>query len=215
MGDIYTAIEDGNLDLIRELARSDPSVVNRQAAGQVYPPLAHAIREMDRSFPVIELLVLSGANVNWKTAEGYTPLHMNMDMNGPTGSGELPYRIAALLKEHGADVEARNHYGWTPLMRAALEGTVDEFAALLDIGASFTASYLNESMPYFTRGQSIAQVVLPRPEKVRLLLRHGLLPTEDLLESARAAIAAAKEGHPEYVSRIKDSIRLLTTARAS
>ena len=215
MSEIHEAIEAGDIAALRALLIADPSAINRPVASQFYSPLAHAVRDMDRSYDMLELLVKSGADVNWKTIDGYTPLHLNIDLNGPSGSGELPYQVAALLKEHGADVEAKNHYGWTPLLRAGLEGTADEFSALLKIGASYAVRYPSNSMPEFTRGQTLAQIVLPRPEIISLLLQHGLQPTAELLGTAAENISAETDQNSAYVSGLKESIRLLSAATLS
>lgn len=214
MSNLYTAIESGDLNLFRTVVSNDTASVNRSEPGQL-SPLAHAIRDMDRSYDLIEFLVKSGADVNWKTVDGYSPLHLNIDMNGPSGWGELPCLVAKLLKAHGANVEARNHYDWTPLMRAALEGTSDEFEALLAIGADFSVTYTEKSMPPFTRGRSIGAVVLARSEKTALLLKYGLSPSEDWIRSADAAIAQAKDPDSRYVADIKVSRALIVSARAS
>ncbi len=193
MSEINAAIENGNLKAIREIVKADSRVINRQDEDEYYSPLAFAIRDMDRTFEVIEFLVMNGADVNWKSVDGYTPLHLNVDVNGPSGSGELPYEVASLLKKHGADIEARNDYGWTPLLYAGLQGTADEFAALLAIGASYAVHYPEKSMPVFTRGKSLAQIALARPEIINLLLKYGFRPTEDLLECARKYIKEAED----------------------
>jgi len=45
-------------------------------------------------------------------------------------------------------------------MRAALEGTNDEFKALLDIGARYDVEYPNYTMPVFTRRKSLASILM-------------------------------------------------------
>ncbi|HTB83983.1 MAG TPA: hypothetical protein VK742_10045 [Candidatus Sulfotelmatobacter sp.] len=213
MNKIYEAIESGDLKAIRKLVEINPQVINHCDGDQYYSPLGFAIRDMDRKFDVIELLVMQGAEISWKTVDGYTPLHLNIDVNGPSGSGELPYKIASLLKDRGANIEAKNHYGWTPLLYAGLEGTPDEFAALLKLGARYDVYYPQESMPRFTRGQSLAQIALPRPEIIRLLLEYGFQPDKKLLECASKDIMESEDPNSSYVADIKKSIELLSSAR--
>ena len=152
MKGVFDAISEGDFKAIKQIVMADAGVLNNSIDEFGESPLMRAISEMDRQFEIIEYLVSSGADVNFATKYGYTPLHYNIDLNGPSGSGEMPYRVARLLKDHGADTEKRNHYGWTPLMRAALEWTSYEFKALIDIGAKYDVVYPAHSMPVFTRG---------------------------------------------------------------
>ncbi|MHC4646716.1 MAG: ankyrin repeat domain-containing protein [Planctomycetota bacterium] len=171
MHEIFEAIESGDLVRVKSIVQNDASILNvKDKYGNI--PLMAAIHDMDRKYEIIEYLVESGSDVNYQTKEGYTPLHANVDVDAddPSCFGELPYKIAHLLKDYGANTELRNHYGWTPLMRAALEGVDDEFKALLDIGAKFDVYYPAYSMPVFTRGLSLAEVILPQPEKPKILM---------------------------------------------
>ena len=164
---------------------------------------------MDRDYSIVEYLVQAGADVNYGTGEGYTALHSNIDLNGPSGTGKLPYKIARLLKEHGADVEAKNHYGWTPLMRAALEGTKDEFKALLEIGARYDTPYdQTRSMPEFTRGRSIAGVVLAEPEKLQILIDFGFKPARYLIDLANE-IRKGTDKHGRFSKAVKRSVEII------
>lgn len=169
-----------------------------------------AICDIDRRFEIIEFLVKSGADVNFATKEGYTPLHYNIDLSGSTGTGDLPFRIAQLLKDHGADTEKRNHYGWTPLMRAALEGSCDEFKALLNIGAKFDVEYPSYSMPAFTRRKSLARVSMASPQKILLLLDAGFLPTRSLINEVKADLATVKDPASDYARSLEESLRLIS-----
>jgi len=209
MNGIFKAIEDGDLQAISSIVLKEPGVLNNCVSESGLSPLMRAICEMERSYEIIELLVRSGADVNAATKDGYTPLHLNMDLNGPSGTGELPYRVARLLKDHGADTEARNHYGWTPLLRAALEGSGDEFKALLEIGAKYDVEYPAHSMPVFTRGRALASIVMMYPEKIRALLAAGFKPTSSLVSEAESSLAGAKDPDSSYSKGIRESLGLI------
>jgi len=206
--DVFQAIENGSLLDVREIVERDRTTLS--ATNRIgFSPLMTAIGNMERKFEIIEYLVKAGADVNFKTKEGYTPLHANVDLNGPTCYGELPYKVACLLKDNGADTEACNHYGWTPLMRAALEGTPAEFEALLRIGARFDLTFPPHSMPEFSRGQSLVSIVLDDLEKLCLLLGFGLVPDSSLLDAARNKFAQVRDSNSAYAQGLKKSLELL------
>src|SRR5262249_34159544 len=113
--------------------------------------------------------------------DGTTALHVTMTADGPTGKGDMPYKIVNLLIEKGADVNAVDSYGWTPLMTAVAEGTADGVKALLAAKAN-----PNQIIPhsdkrrYINNGRTIlmvAVVAFEGDEKVRALLSAGADPT--------------------------------------
>ena len=182
-------------------------------------PLMAAVASHARSVKVIQVILDAGADVNATTPDGYTALHFMVDVNGPTAFGRTPYDIAALLVRHGAQTEIRSHWGWTPLMRAAIEGTEDEFAAILKAGGSTIVTYPENSLPSFTRGADILEVKLAKPMKVRALLDIGFRVTEKHIAVAKRMIERAiaddnagkcdREWLVGYILRIEESIRLL------
>lgn len=106
------------------------------------------------------------------------------------------YAIAQILREAGADLEAQQHWDWTPLMMAAIEGRADEFRALLAIGYNPYVTYTERSLPAFTRGQSLAQVVLGCPQKIATLAQYDYVFDAALLESGERTIREALERQP-------------------
>src|SRR3989338_10363044 len=88
-------------------------------------PLMNAIEKGD--IKEIERLLASGADVNERRFDNYTPLHV--------AAFYSQANVAALLIEKGADVNAKDNYGRTPLYVAAWYGKADVVALLLKKGA--------------------------------------------------------------------------------
>jgi CDK inhibitor PHO81 len=79
------------------------------------------------SLPIVELLLKHGAKI-LQDAEGLYPQHL------VARSGQTP-DLLLKLKEYGADLDQVDKlYGWTPLVHAASEGSVDCLQALLKVG---------------------------------------------------------------------------------
>ncbi len=89
-----------NSFLILVMAAGGCSRKNRKAY-----PLHEAVEIGDGD--EVEALINSGADVNAKNNQGWTPLHIVLDKD-----------IAAILVANGADVNAKDKYGWTPLHAA-------------------------------------------------------------------------------------------------
>lgn len=77
---------------------------------------------------VVNLLLISGADVNETGWLCYTPLHEATNAKDP--------RIVKLLLSHGAIVDRKNCNGRTPLMMAASVGNVRMLSQLLMAGAN-------------------------------------------------------------------------------
>jgi uncharacterized protein len=102
------------------------------------------------------ILIQAGANVNAKTKDGFTPLHM----------ASVP-EFAELLLRNGADANARALNGDTPLHSIAAEtDKTDVMEVLLKFGAN--PKLINKS------GQTALDIAKSRKDadKVRLLLKH-------------------------------------------
>ncbi len=194
---ILKAIEDGNTDAVRKMLTRQPSLVN-QADEHGFTPLMLAVSSADRTPELVQALIDAGADVNAKTGEGYTALHMMADVNGPTGHGAMPGHLARILVAAGGELEAKQHWGWTPLMRAAVEGTVDELQALAEVGARLDHLFPGYTLSAFLDGRTTLMAAIGFPEKVRVLIEAGadLLAVDahgqTALEYARKSLSEAE-----------------------
>jgi ankyrin repeat protein len=216
MTEFAEVIESADLPTIQAAIAANKSLVNEPLDEYGFTPLHRAVSLPERTFEIINLFIQNGADVNAATKGGDTALHFNIDLAyGSGGHGELPYKIARLLKDAGADTELTNHYGWTPLMRAALEGTTDEFKALLEIGAKFDVHYAEHSMPAFTRGRSLAEITMPRADKFSLLLEYGFKPDKSLLARGKESLAEAADPESKYSKNVQECMKMISRALVS
>jgi hypothetical protein len=191
---IFAAIEANDFDEVRTLLLDDPELLESTRDDGLTPLMA-AVFNADRTPEMIQLLVAAGADVNAATPEGYTALHVLVDVNGPSGTGELPGQIVQMLVAAGADLEARQHWGWTPLMRAVIEGTDDELQAFIDAGADVNRQFPDETFPEFLSGRTTLMAAASAPTKTALLLAAGADATardarnETALDFARQCLA--------------------------
>lgn len=200
IGALEAAIEAG--DILAAKAVLDQGVELNAHYGEFDQfPLGWAMASDTRSVEMVRLLLQRGADAGFATPEGYTALHYIADyMWGADGPG-LSAELARILVAAGADMEARNHYGWTPLLRAVMEGSVEEMQALLVNGADANACHPDISMPEFSRGMTALMNAAYDPEKVALLLAHGADPS---------AVAPNGSGFADYVAA---EIENVTTTR--
>ena len=108
---------------------ADPSLKGDGSSSAARPSLHRAVDEGD--FSALEKLISSGADVNARSSEEWTPL-MLATIKGHT---EM---IEALLR-NGADSNARNRKGWTALMFAVSMSDAVSMRILIEGGASLNA----------------------------------------------------------------------------
>lgn len=198
----FEKIEEGNIRTVRKMVNATPSLLDEKNE-YGFTPLMCAASSMERTSQLVQTLIDAGANVNAVTEEGYTALHMMIDVNGPTGTGDTPGQIARLLINAGANTEVRQHWGWTPLMRAVVEGTADELRALVNVGADVNKTFPADTLPEFMCGRTTLMATIAQPEKTNILLNgdvnlsatdaHG----QTALEYARQCFAEAAEDGPD------------------
>jgi len=97
------------------------------------------------SVAVVRLFLARGAEVNIKTGDGESPIHLAVERNqfaagqSPlVGNAEETAVIVRLLAERGADLNVRGFNDWTPLHRAVAQGDLGLVKLLIELGADPT-----------------------------------------------------------------------------
>lgn len=120
--------------------------------------MMYAAKQGDRT--MVDLLLVSGADVNAASNNGWTALMLAAVKNHAGLAGQLLAR--------GADVNAADAYGWTPLLRAVYEKRPAVVRVLLR-DASIDVNARNEH-----GGTALHYAAaLGDPEMVRSLLHKG------------------------------------------
>ena len=146
-------------------------------------PLHRAARV--RELPNVAELLAAGADANARNVAGDTPLHHVVRWTDawsarPTKGEQLAglfsrdTAVAAALIRAGADVNARNNDGDTPLRLARREGNAPLAAALLDLGAAPDAADIGVRSPEaLVCDWSLAVFAAAPPESIRTCIDAG------------------------------------------
>ena len=188
---LHAAIEDGDLLETDRLIKAgvDLNGFTDKYGGR---PLIWAMQTENRSPEMIGVLIAGGADAAYTTDEGYNALHYIADACFRDDHVDIPTEIARVLVENGCDIEARTHWGWTPLYRAIFEGTSMEAEALLRNGADANSPPVETEAPECAKTQPLLLAAGMDTEKVRLLLEHGADASAVLGAFQAAAINAEK-----------------------
>ena len=129
------AVSYGNLDKVKEMITSNPSIVNSQD-GLGFSALHNLMCE--EQFELLEYLIKKGADVNLKNNEGLSPIHLACYSEN-----------IRILLESGADIQSQDKQGDTPLHSLVKEGKekIDVIEYLIKAGAKIDLKNKNGETP--------------------------------------------------------------------
>ena len=174
---LVDAIDDGDVAALSKLLAADRSLGNRRDEGGL-TPLMRVLMGIERDPRLIEALLAAGADPNATTEDGETALHLVVDVDGDGGFGDEPVQLARPLVSAGADLEARQAEGLTPLQFAVVHGTPDEVAALAGLGGRVDRLLPASFEPEALAGLTPLAAALGSTAKVEALLAAGADPSQ-------------------------------------
>lgn len=130
---IFEAAATGDVPRAQELLDADPSLASAYAPDGFHPLGLAAFFHQPA---VVELLLARGADVR---APSKNPMQVTALHSAVADGGHA--EIAKMLVRAGADVNARQRHGWTPLHGAAESGDRKTVGLLLEHGADLTATH--------------------------------------------------------------------------
>ncbi len=196
------AIEDNDIATVTAMLATSPDLNQNFGHDRAFP-LIWAMRAEGRNVAMLETLVAGVADVTFATPEGYTALHSLADYDfGAHEPLSTAAEIADWLVAQGADLTARNTYGWTPLDRAIFEGRARQVKALLQAGADPNLHLPQGVRMSFETGRTPLSNALPDPKSVAALIDAE--PGDDpafvtgLRASRELILAAQKDGDATF-----------------
>jgi len=127
--ELKSAAYNGDVRKATAILDVNPKLVSIGTSTQYFTALHEAAGA--GKLEVVKLLIERGADVNWATSEGCTPLHSV----AASPHGDF-IEVARVLIQHGADVHAQTSDGHTPLSGASGRGHSGVVQVLQNHGAT-------------------------------------------------------------------------------
>ena len=167
--DIYSAIEEGNLEKVREYLENDPGLINQKNQGLLTPLNLAA----EKNQPEIAAFLLEkGADPAIGDRENSLPIHL------AAVSGSIP--VVDLLLEKGVDVDSRDINQMTPLLFAVSRSQLEMANHLIQQGANVKAENISGMgvMHYaaYSGNADLIKMLLERGGQVNARTADGITP---------------------------------------
>ena len=164
----FDAAWDGNLDIARAMLKDHPDAANWLDESDL-TPLCAAISE-DR-FPMVELLLDAGADINHRGLAGNTPL-----MTAIVARSAYAVTMTQLLLSRGADPSLRNDAGKTAAHYARVYGMRDVEKLLLEKEQADKAQARQQASEDARRRAEEERLALDEALRAQTITQTGLRP---------------------------------------
>ena len=145
-------------EAVNILIQNGANVSIKSKSAKITPLMFAAFRG---NFEVVEVLIENGANVSTTDKNSKTALHFAV--GGPFDSSfDLDKaRVAKILIQHGAQVDARTNELGTPLHYCSKDGYIEVAKVLLENGANVDAKIKGSDTPlYFAKDGEMAKLLI-------------------------------------------------------
>ena len=127
--DVFEAAALGRVDRLAALLLADPALATGRSADGFTALHFPAFFGIGDAAAASRLLIAAGADVNARSANSFSVLPLHSAVAGNHDA------VVAVLIGEGADVNATQPHGWTPLLGAAKNGSLASVERLLAAGA--------------------------------------------------------------------------------
>jgi len=186
--EIHTAVENGDLEQVRNLLTQDPELLNLQNDLGLTPFNQAAL---SGKLEIMKMLVDMGADMNLGDNENSQPIH-----NAAVG-GQIP--VLEFLLVQGVDIDARDDFGMTPFLFSCSYSQLETARFLLDNGADIKAININEwpAVLYAVIGGNV--------DLTRMLIERGADLNQKTTNGITPLFSAASYGRDEIFQLLVDN----------
>jgi cytohesin len=196
---IHAAAITGNIEAVKKHITAGTDVNAKKYGNTALHWAAYHGRK-----EIAELLIAKGADVNVKNESGWTPLHqaalanvkairtVGVDLNAKDEDGATHWydddmvlleqkEIAELLIDKGANVNAKDAWGGTPLHKAAANGKKEVAELLIAAGADVNAKTNNDTPLHAaaSHGQTeVVELLIAKGADVNAKVKDGRTPLD-------------------------------------